>query len=166
MGLLTAEMKVERGKRLSVVLDETHTKGKDLGEAIGRKLTPQTVSAMLHGRAPVTPKTAELIHAKWPVYSVSWLLGEGPRDCRNEKERERARRHQFVSDYANVYDGIELIAKACNFNVIPRGEGGVMVCSDGKDRKELLSDDEWFDLMDEVRDFVDFKLGRLFKERG
>ena len=163
---LTNEMKVERGIRLSVVLKETHTRGKDLGDVIGRKLTPQTVSAMLHGRAPVTPKTAELIHAKWPVYSISWLLGEGPRGCRNEAERERARKHQFVSDYADVYDGIELIAKACNLIVIPRGEGGVMVCSDDRDGKALLSDDEWFGLMDEIRDFVDFKLGRLFKGRN
>ena len=81
------QLKVEQGIRLSRVLEETHTNGKDLGQTIGRKLSPQQVSAMRNGRASMTAKTAELIHSTWPVYSVAWLMGEGDREYRNEDER-------------------------------------------------------------------------------
>ena len=153
------KLKLEQGNRLSRVLKETHTYGKDLGEEIGRKLSPQHVSAMLHGRASMTPKTAELIHSKWPVYSIAWLMGEGEREYRNEAERERAERHQYVTRFAQAQDGVELIANACDFNIVSCGDGGYIVAT--YKQYANIDGDEMSALVTEIRDFVDFKLSRM-----
>ena len=153
------EMKVEQGKRLSRVLKETHTNGKDLGAVIGRKLSPQQVSAMRNGRAGMVKRTAELIHAKWPVYSIAWLMGEGQFEYRNDDELEKAKRHQFVADYAQAFDGVELIANACDYNIVPCGDGRFILAT----YKQVthVDGEEMSALVNEIRDYVDFKLSRM-----
>ena len=153
------QLKVEQGIRLSRVLEETHTNGKDLGQTIGRKLSPQQVSAMRNGRASMTAKTAELIHSTWPVYSVAWLMGEGDREYRNEDERERARMLQYVNVHAQVRDGVDVIANACDYNIVPCGDGRYILATHKKYVE--LSGDEMLALVEEIRDFVDFKLSRM-----
>ncbi|MBE6464437.1 MAG: hypothetical protein E7003_03855 [Eggerthellaceae bacterium] len=156
------ELKVEQGKRLSLVLEQTHTRGKHLGDVIGRNLSEQQVSAMRNGRASMTKRTAELIHKEWPVYSVSWLMGEGEREYRNEDEREKAKRHQYVTEYGQAFDGAELIANACDFNIVPCGDDSYIVATNNQFAH--IDGDEMFALVNEIRDFVRFKLSRMVEQ--
>lgn len=173
------EVKAISAAHLKLLLKQTGIQKQELAKVAGR--SAQTVSAMVKGTAPVTEGTARAINARYPDYSVRWLMGldEHP----NGRAEFVARVNQMNREGKLMDEGFYALATLMGYSVVAAItptetkdghvdveevvnsiKAGYIVTRD-KDSTRI-SFDEMHDLQNEIADFVDFKLGRLFKERG
>lgn len=168
------ELKAETAKRLKQVLKETGIQKQELAKVAGR--SAQLVSDMLKGTAPLTEKTAEGIHAAFPDYSVSWLVGEAEYPNQRAQNLAVYQRAQKEADLLSV--AFDALCKLNGYTYTatapahPNADGRIEVTelvtairegftvSDGK-RSGHLSFDELHELKNEICDFAAFKLGRV-----
>lgn len=175
----THEIKVSSANHLKQFLTETGVRKKELASKIGR--SAQAISALVSGKSMMSERTAKLINEIYPDYSVEWLTGhaEYPNAhveavaAISQAERDSALLEEgfrclaelmgyaVTKDYGSLFENSgHSVAVEDAFSAIKRGW---LVCRDGK--KVQLSIDDMSRLQNEIADFVDFKLGRLLKER-
>lgn len=179
MAKYTDELKAVSAAHLKSLLEQTGISQKELADYAGRSET--YVSYMVNGTSPVTERTARAIHEHFPDYSVRWLMGldEHP----NGRAEFVARINQMNREGELMGEGFYALATLMGYSVVAAmpptetKDGRVFVeevvnsikagyiVKRGKETTRL-SFDEMHDLQNEIADFVDFKLGRLFKERG
>ena len=108
---MSEELNQITGQRLKLLYRETGISQRDLAEMIGRKET--ALSPIANGKAPLTARTAKLIHDVLPDYSVEYLTGESP--YRNDREREIEEQAQ-KKHHGDMLDlGIGALADACGY---------------------------------------------------
>lgn len=173
------EVKALSAAHLKQLLKATGIQKQELAAISGR--SAQTVSAMVKGTAPVTERTAQAINATFPEYSIPWLMGLS--EYPNGRSEFVARVNQMNREGELMGEGFYALATLMGYSVVAAAppteteDGHVYVeqvvnsikagyiVTRGKDSAHISFDD-MHDLQNEIADFVDFKLGRLFKERG
>ena len=175
---MSEELNQITGQRLKLLYRETGISQRDLAEMIGRKET--ALSPIANGKAPLTARTAKLIHDVLPDYSVEYLTGESP--YRNDREREIEERAQ-KKHHGDMLDlGIGALADACGYTftaratLVPQGEPlesgfqklvpdtEMIVSRDGN--TTVISREDMRRIQQEVCDFLDFKIQQAFKANG
>lgn len=173
------EVKALSAAHLKLLLKQTGIQKQELAAIAGR--SAQTVSAMVKGTAPVTERTAQAINAHFPDYSIGWLMGT--EEYPNGRSEFVARVNQMNHEGDLMREGFYAFAALMGYSVVltspasatPDGKvdvievveqikGGYTITR-GK-QSAHISFDDMHDLQNEIADFVDFKLGRLFKGRG
>ncbi len=168
----TAELKAKTGEQLKQLYKDTGKTQRELAADIGRK--ESFLSAIANGSAPMTDKTAAMIHEVLPDYSVEYLVGDSP--YRNEEERKLEEAKTAAHDWDLSALGFGAYSELCGFTLtrttvwddgekhesgyqqkIPRDS--MIIARDGKSVTVPFSKIEA--IQDEVRDFVDFKLSRM-----
>lgn len=173
------EVKALSAAHLKLLLKQTGIQKQELAAISGR--SAQTVSAMVKGTAPVTERTAQAINARYPEYSVPWLMGVS--EYPNGRSEFVARINQMNHEGELMREGFYAFSTLMGYSVVltspapvtPDGKVGVVEMVEQikggytitrGNQTAHISFDDMHDLQNEIADFVDFKLGRLFKERG
>lgn len=197
MARVSDDTKVLCAKRLNQVIRETGILRKELAEICG--VSPAYVSSMAPKKpdevspkdiAAISRSSARRINARYPDYSIEWLMGESAYQNERQREIEEQKAKSEERDMSSF--AFELLASLNGYTrtsavlLEPSGETLHFEVEDEwdtqkiidaeklvdaqiiqKDGKTVTISQERFDaIRREVSDFVDFKLGRLFKERG
>ena len=177
-------------KRFGIILDELkHQRGISQTEFAKRlNMAQQNVSKLKNGKVVLSKEHAENITEAFPEYRAEWLLGLDDFKTREDyqdhlEEYSREALGQAMSERRSLRLGFLHLAKLKRYTVIEghsallnNVRSGIPAEDDREtiknswyvrqnDEWARLSRDEMSRLQNEIADFVDFKLGRLLKER-
>lgn len=178
-------------KRFGIILDELkHQRGISQTEFAKRlNMAQQNVSKLKNGKVVLSKEHAENITEAFPEYRAEWLLGLDDFKTREDyqdhlEEYSREALGQAMSERRSLRLGFLHLARLSGYTVIEgrsalsnNVRSGIPAEDDHETIKNSwyvrqsnewarLSRDEMSRLQNEIADFVDFKLGRLLKERG
>lgn len=178
-------------KRFGIILDELkHQRGiSQTAFAKRLNMAQQNVSKLKNGKVVLSKEHAENITEAFPEYRAEWLLGLDDFKTREDyqdhlEEYSREALGQAMSERRSLRLGFLHLARLSGYTVIEgrsalsnNVRSGIPAEDDHETIKNSwyvrqsnewarLSRDEMSRLQNEIADFVDFKLGRLLKERG
>lgn len=171
----TGEIKVLRCKRLKQFIRETGITQKQLSNETN--ISQQSISAMIQEKANVTELTAQIIAAKYPEYSVEWLLGFSDYKNATEKNLAVISRARHAGDL--LFEGLNAFAELAGYHITLASpvqnkstvEVALKMVRDGYKFSHngisiQLSLEEMNAFENEVCDFVELQLKHLFKRKG
>ena len=176
--------------RLGIILDELKEQyGISQTDFAGQiNMAQQNVSKLRNGKVVLSKEHAESITSAFPDYRAEWLLGlddfKTREDYQDHLEKDsRTALGQAISERRSLRLGFLHLARLNGYTVIEglsallNNTGSGIPAEDDRetinnswyvrqnDKWARLSRDEMSRLQNEIADFVDFKLGRLLKER-
>lgn len=191
MGRKRTEINPIRGQRLRELLSELDIDQKELAETIG--YSPEHISYVINGRRNLTQDAAESIAKAIPGVRVEWLMALD--NFRTEKEYEEYPFAKTAVDKQFSKQAVEMLAATSGFRFKVTGSTGVTLSLDDvlglsvEDRENIqrnlpkirgdcaycverhgkklfeMSIDDFNDLIGEVKDFVEFRILKIY-ERG
>ena len=152
--------------RVAIVCREQGLTQKKLGEIIF--LTEQSVNRIVKGHVKLTKENATRIVQAFPLYRIEWLLGLS--DYKTNDELFNSIHKKAKIEHERRIDAIRALAELRGYTLdlyySTSGVGGdaaeTYIVSNGKTNKEISLDL----LIDEIADFVDFKLMRFLKKEN
>lgn len=177
-------------KRLGIILDELKERYK-INQTIFAEHThmaQQNISKLRNGKVALSTEHAKAITDAFPEYRIEWLLNIDNFKTREDyqdhlEEESRAALGQAIHERRSLRLGFLHLAKLKGYTIIEghsallnNVRSGIPAEDDREtiknswyvrqnDEWARLSRDEMSRLQNEIADFVDFKLGRLLKER-
>jgi len=161
-------------ERLRTLLDREDLKQYQLADMIAS--APETISAIMNFRKPLTSSMANRIIEVFPDYRYEWLMGDGDDSIATKKDAEAQvikgmfdlldQEQKAVLMLANAYDYFfdfpREIPKAADGYPDIENTGAIQIFLNGE-KISSCSFEQYWDLTDEIRDFVLFKVQRLSK---